>query len=351
MNISWSGTASAIVAVIASGLLTWLILAAGARLPGRPGRYVGRFRRTAGKASIATVMVSTALTVLPLTAVPTEVAEPAIRRLLILLLVGCAAWLVVQILVLVELYAYSRLPVDIADNRRTRSARTRVTLIRRILSAVAVVVAIAVVLMSFQSFRTLGVSLLASAGVVGIVAGLAAQTTLGNVFSGLQLAFSDALRIDDVVVVEGEWGKIEEITLTYVVVRIWDERRLVLPTVHFTTTPFENWTRNESRVTGAVELHLDYTTPLPELRRRAQQVIETSPLWDKREWVMQVTDCTPSTMVVRILASAHDAPTVWNLRCDIREQLLTWLQATHPQSLPTLRVLHATQSAEVPLAR
>nr|WP_269328548.1 mechanosensitive ion channel domain-containing protein [Kineosporia babensis] len=227
--------------------------------------------------------------------------------------------------------------MDVADNRRIRRARTQITLVRRVLGVVVIVLGVAAVLMSFPQMRTFGASLLASAGVAGIIAGLAAQTTLGNMFAGLQLAFTDAVRIDDVVVVEGEWGWIEEITLTYVVVHLWDERRLVLPTSYFVTTPFQNWTRNQARILGSVMLYLDYATPLTELREYAQKVIDANPLWDRQAWVLQVVDTTETTMLVRVLASAHDGPSAWDLRCDIREALLTWLQTHHPQALPVQR--------------
>ncbi|MBT0773030.1 mechanosensitive ion channel [Kineosporia sp. J2-2] len=248
-----------------------------------------------------------------------------------------ACWLIVRSLLVGEEILFWRLRMDVAQNRRIRRLRTQITLVRRVLGVVVVLVGVAAVLMSIPQMRTFGASLLASAGIAGILAGLAAQTTLGNMFAGLQLAFTDAVRIDDVVVIEDEWGWIEEITLTYVVVHLWDERRLVLPTSWFTTNPFQNWTRNEARVLGSVILHLDYATPLPELRHYAQAVIEGSSLWDRQAWVLQVADTTETTMVVRVLASAQDGPTAWDLRCDIREALLTWLQKNHPQSLPVQR--------------
>jgi small-conductance mechanosensitive channel len=196
------------------------------------------------------------------------------------------------------------------------------------------IIAIASMFMTFSQLRTLGASLLASAGIVGVIAGLAAQTTLANVFAGMQLALTDSLRYDDVVVVEGEWGRIEEMTLTYVVVHLWDERRLVLPTTYFTKNPFENWTRNETRVIGAVLLHLDYRAPVEELRAEAQRVVEASDLWDRREWVLQVVDSTPWTMVVRVLASAPDAPSAWDLKCEIREKLIRYMKDNFPEYLP-----------------
>ena len=199
-------------------------------------------------------------------------------------------------------------------------------------------VAVATALLSLPGLKGAGASLLASAGFLSVVAGLAAQTTLGNVFAGLQLTFTDAMRLDDVIVVEDEWGRVEEITLTYVVLALWDERRLVLPTSWFTSHPFQNWTRIESRVLGEVVLHLDYAVPVGALREQARAIVEQSPLWDRHDWVLQVVDSTPSTMVVWVLASAADAPSSYDLRCEIREKLLGWVQAEHPQGLPHLRV-------------
>jgi len=209
--------------------------------------------------------------------------------------------------------------------------------IRRITVALTFVTALAAMLMTFGSVRTIGASLLASAGVLGIVAGLAAQTTLANVFAGLQLAFTDHLRIDDVVVVETEWGRVEEFTLTYVVVRLWDERRLVLPTTYFTTKPFQNWTRDESRVVGSVELHVDFRLAVDPVRLELERVLNESPLWDRRDWVLQVTDVTPTTMVLRALMSAIDAPSAWDLRCEVREKLIAFLRDRFPEALPRVR--------------
>jgi small-conductance mechanosensitive channel len=192
--------------------------------------------------------------------------------------------------------------------------------------------------MTFARLRTLGASLLASAGVAGIVGGLAAQSTLGNVFAGLQLAFTDALRFDDVVVVEGEWGRIEELTLTYVVVHLWDERRLVLPTSYFTTKPFQNWTRTGSRVLGTALLHLDYSAPVDALRAEAERILSASTHWDRRDWALQVVDTTETTMVVRVLASAVDADHAYELRCELREKLLAYVTEHHPSALPRTRV-------------
>lgn len=260
-----------------------------------------------------------------------------VEHAFLLALIAVAAWLVVRFLFVIEDFALERLRLDVPDNRRVRKLRTQVTLIRRLTAAIVTILALASMFMTFAQLRTLGASLLASAGVVGVIAGLAAQTTLTNVFAGMQLALTDSLRYDDVVVVENEWGRVEEMTLTYVVVRLWDERRLVLPTTYFTKTPFQNWTRNETAVLGTILIHLDYRAPVEPIRAEAKRLVEASPLWDRRDWVLQVVDTTPHTKVVRVLASAADAPSSWDLRCEIREKLIDFISENHPESLPQAR--------------
>ncbi len=254
------------------------------------------------------------------------------------LLIAAASWLVVKILLVVEDALFQRLRIDVPDNRRRRRARTQVTILRRLTAVTITLLSIATMLTTFTPLRTLGASLFASAGVAGVLVGLAAQTTLTNVLAGLQLAWTDLLRFDDVVLVEQQWGRVEEMTLTYVALRLWDERRLVLPTTYFTRTPFENWSRRETRVIGSVILHVDYNAPLAELRAEARRLVMASPLWDRRDWVLQVVDTTPSTMVVRVLASAADAPSSWDLRCELREGLLVFLNTRYPGALPRARL-------------
>lgn len=324
------------VALLAAAA-AWLLLRALTIFPGKPGRYARRFRSTCARAYVAFVMSLAALLAWSSSSTETEPLAETVEHLLVIAVIAATAWLAIRVIDLVERFVLRRLHVDTEDNRRMRRLQTQVTLLKRVTDVVILVVTAAAILMTFEELRTFGASLLASAGLAGVVAGLAAQTTLGNVFAGIQLAATDAVRIDDVVVVEGEWGRVEELTLTYVVIHLWDERRLVLPTTHFTTTPFQNWTRKEARVLGSVVLHLDFRTPVEALRAHAQQVIAADPRWDGRDWALQVVDSTDRAMVVRVLASAHDAPTAWNLRCDIREELLRWLQAEHPQSLPRLR--------------
>jgi hypothetical protein len=242
--------------------------------------------------------------------------------------------------------ALARYDVDVVDNRHARRVRTQISLLRRLAVVVIGVLAAAAMLLTFPSARAAGASILASAGVISLVAGLAAQTSLANVFAGLQLAFTDAIRVDDVVVVEDEWGRIEEITLTYVVVHIWDDRRMVLPSTYFTTTPFENWTRKESAVLGSVELDVDWTMPFDAMRAELDRLLADHPLWDRRVGVLQVTDAVGTLVRVRALLSAQDAGALFDLRCQVRECLVTWLQREHGHGLPRLRLGDATAAAD-----
>ncbi len=263
--------------------------------------------------------------------------EQAITYIATALVVLAAAWLVATAVLAVEDMVLRRYRIDVADNLRSRRAQTQVSLVRRVTVAVIGVLAAGAVLMSFPAVRTVGASLLASAGIAGLVAGLAAQSTLANVFAGLNLAFGNALRLDDVLVVEGEWGRVEEITLSYVVLRIWDDRRLILPTSYFTSTPFQNWTRSSSSVIGTVDLDVDWTLPVEELREHAQRVVSDSPLWDGRAYNLQITDATGGQVRARVMVSAADSPTLWDLRCHVREHVVTWLQQRHPSALPRTR--------------
>ncbi|NES30351.1 mechanosensitive ion channel [Micromonospora terminaliae] len=256
---------------------------------------------------------------------------------LVLALIAATAWLVASLLVVAEDTALARFRVDVPNNRHARRVRTQVVLLRRLTIAVIVVLALGVMLMTFPAVRGIGAGVLTSAGVVGVVAALAAQSLLGNVFAGLQLAFSDAVRLDDVVVVEGEWGRIEELTLSYVVVQVWDDRRLILPTSYFTSTPFQNWTRTEAAVLGTAEFDLDWAIPVQAMREELRRLCEGTELWDGRVCVLQVTDATGGMVKVRALVSAADAGSLWDLRCLVREHLVAWVRDQRPAALPRLR--------------
>ncbi|KAD4060064.1 mechanosensitive ion channel [Arthrobacter yangruifuii] len=256
---------------------------------------------------------------------------------LVLGLIGAVAWLAAVLLLVIEALLLTKYSTDTRDNRRLRRLKTQVILGRRVGIAVVISLAVACVLLTIPEVRALGAGILASAGVLSIVAGLAVQGTLTNVFAGMQLAFTDAIRVDDVVVVEGEWGTIEEITMTYVVLHIWDDRRLILPSTYFTTTPFQNWTRRRSDILGTVELDLDWRVPVGELRTLLKQTLADTDLWDRRTSVLQVTDAVKGVVRIRILVSAADSGTLFDLRCLIRETMVTRLQERHPEALPRQR--------------
>jgi hypothetical protein len=262
--------------------------------------------------------------------------DPVLHAITVLVIVA-AAWMVGELLVVLEDAALSKFRTDVQDNQRARRVHTQIMVFRRVTIAVVVVVALGAVLITFPTARAAGASLLASAGIAGVVAALAAQSLLGNVFAGVQLAFSDELRLDDVIVVEDEWGRVEDITLSYVVLHLWDDRRLTLPTSYFTTKPFQNWTRKESQLLGAVEIDVDWAVPTHEMRTELRSIVEHTDLWDGRACVLQVTDAVGGMVRVRALMTAKDAPTLFDLRCHVRERLVEWLRSTYPDALPRTR--------------
>jgi hypothetical protein len=272
----------------------------------------------------------------------TSETELWLEHLLVIAHLATTTWLVGSLVLVAERRAVARFAggdIDIADaDRHRRKVRTQITLLRRIVVALVVVFGSAAVLVTFPAFSTVGKTLFASAGVLSVVAGLAAQTSLGAVFAGIQIAFSDAIRVGDVVVLEEEWGRIEEITLTYVVVHLWDERRLVLPSTYFTKTPFQNWTRNATALLGTVELDVDFAVPLDDMRGELDRLLRSNELWDGRVGILQVTDAVDGYVRVRMLVSAANAPVLFDLRCDVREGIVRWLQHTEPGALPRRRI-------------
>ncbi|MBA4266404.1 MAG: mechanosensitive ion channel protein MscS [Comamonadaceae bacterium] len=228
-------------------------------------------------------------------------------------------------------------PVTVADNLAARRIRTQTQVLSRVLQGLVVLVGVSLMLMTFPAVRQVGTSLLASAGVVGLVAGFAARPVLGNLIAGLQIGISQPIRIDDVVIVENEWGVIEEITGTYVVVRIWDQRRLVVPLQYWIEKPFQNWTRTTSELIGTVFLWVDYRMPLAPLREALQRACEMSEHWDKRFALLQVTEAGERAMQLRCLVTSASAPAGWDLRCHVREYLVDFMQREYPQFLPRQR--------------
>jgi small-conductance mechanosensitive channel len=284
----------------------------------------------------AVVTLATLLLALPTAGLPRG-PYGTVFHVLLLALVAAGAWLAVQVVRVAEDALMRRYDVEVPDNLRARRARTQIQVLGRVVIVTIVGLALVSMLLTFPEARTVGASLLASAGIVGVIVGVAARSTVGNLIAGLQIAFAEPIRLDDAVVVEGEWGNIEEITLTYVVVRIWDRRRLVLPCSYFVEHPIENWTRYSADIVGTVHLHVDYTTPVEEVRAEFEQVLAASKLWNGQTAVLQVVDTTERTMVLRALVSADSAPTAWDLRCEVRERLLAWLQQQRPGALPRVR--------------
>jgi small-conductance mechanosensitive channel len=231
----------------------------------------------------------------------------------------------------------NRYNINISDNLEARRIYTQTQTIRKILAVVIIIVAIALILMGFDSFRNLATGILASAGLASLVIGLAAQKIFGNFLAGIQIAFIQPIRVDDVVIVENEWGKIEDITLTYVVVRIWDLRRLVLPISYFIEKPFQNWTRVSADLLGTVFIYTDYTIPVQAVREELSSIVKNSDKWDGKVCGLQVTDTKEQTMELRVLVSAADSSLAWDLRCEIREKLIEFIQKKYPDALPKTR--------------
>lgn len=262
----------------------------------------------------------------------------AARRLTTLVMIGCFTWLALRLMRGVEEAVRLKNPVDVIDNLRARQIQTQSRVLIRTLSVFILLVGAAGMLMTFPAARQFGASLLASAGLAGLAVGFAARPVLANLIAGMQIAITQPIRLDDVVIVENEWGRIDEITGTYVVVRIWDDRRLIVPLQYFIENPFQNWTRRNSSIIGSVFFWVDYSLPLEpvreELRRLCQEVPE---LWDGRVIVLQVTDTSEKSIQLRVLVSSPDSSRNWDLRCHLREALINFIQRQYPQSLPQLR--------------
>lgn len=260
-----------------------------------------------------------------------------VNQVLTMGMTAAVGWFAVGFTGVIQDVVAARHDITKTDNLEARQMHTRVRVLRRLLVAAIVTVTACLILMSIPSIRQIGITLFASAGIAGLVAGMAARPALSNLIAGVQLALTEPIRLDDVVIVEGEWGWIEEIRPTYVVVRIWDLRRLVVPLSHFIEHPFQNWTRKTADILGTVFIYVDYTIPVDEIREHLHQVLEASDLWDKKVWNLQVTNSTEQTLELRALMSATDSGKAWDLRCHVREELVKYLQREYPQSLPKVR--------------
>ncbi|MGO4443194.1 mechanosensitive ion channel family protein [Mycobacterium sp. 2YAF39] len=336
-------TAAWVAAAVAVAYLLGVAVSWTVQRVGRRSRLMSDTAELTRMPLRATLMVIGATVALKRTSSDAASWRGWLDHALLIALMATVTWGVATLVLVAERQIITRFgggDVGLTDaDRHRRKIRTQVMTLRRIVIAVIVLLGAAAVLMTFPSFSDIGKTLFASAGVLSVVAGLAAQTSLGAAFAGIQIAFSDAIRVGDVVVLEDEWGRIEEITLTYVVVHVWDERRLVLPCTYFTTTPFQNWTRNATELLGTAEMKVDFTAPFDEMRAELNRLLSADPLWDERVGVLQVTDAD-TFVQVRMLVSASNAPDLFDLRCNVREGMVAWLQRTHPGALPRARVEH-----------
>jgi small-conductance mechanosensitive channel len=262
---------------------------------------------------------------------------PLVKQTLALLWIVGVAWLVIRLAYAVEDLILSQYALDVRDNLAARRIHTQIQILKKVVIVVVVILALATVLMTFEKVRQLGTTLLASAGIVGIIVGIAAQKSIATLFAGLQMAITQPIRIDDVVIVENEWGRIEEITLTYVVMRIWDLRRLIVPITYFLEKPFQNWTRISADILGTVFLYVDYTVPVEAVRTELRRIVENSPLWDGQVCLLQVTNATERTVELRALMSATESSNAWGLRCEVREKLIEFIRQNYPDGLPKVR--------------
>ncbi|GAA4214545.1 mechanosensitive ion channel [Pedobacter jeongneungensis] len=249
------------------------------------------------------------------------------------------ALILVRLINVLEDYFYLKYDLNKENNLKERKIRTQLQFVRKFIVSLIILITAAIILLSFESMRKIGAGLLTGVGIGGIIIGFAAQKSLGNLLAGFQIAFTQPIRIDDVLIVEGEWGKVEEITLTYVVVNIWDQRRLILPITYFIEKPFQNWTRVSADLLGTVFLYLDYTIPIEPMRQEMTRLLTLNPLWDKRVNVVQVTDSTKDGAIeVRFLMSASNSSRAFDLRCYVREAMISFIQNHYPESLPKKRL-------------
>jgi len=273
---------------------------------------------------------------LPLFRLDTTFVNPFNRIIEIGLTISFAG-LLISAFRIFEDYVYHQFDLNKADNLKERKIRTQLIFIRKVIIILIALITLAIILLSFDNVRKIGAGLLTGVGIGSIIIGFAAQKSLSNFLAGFQIAFTQPIRIDDVLVVEGEWARVEDITLTYVVLKIWDQRRLILPINYFIEKPFQNWTRNTSEILGTVFLYVDYSIPVESLRTELKRLLENSDLWDKRVGIIQVTDAREKTMEIRALVSARNSSQAFDLRCYIRENLLKFINETAPQSLPRTR--------------
>jgi small-conductance mechanosensitive channel len=335
-NLVWSAgiLATAIVAALIAHLAVFRLLQRLVRH--KPGVLNQSFVRHGERPTRWIFPLLTVLAVLPGLPLP-PIFMLALEHITGLGLIAAIAWLFLLFIDITSDVLSGRYRIDVEDNLLARRIQTQFMMMRRIMNVLVTVVTLAIMLMTFPAIKHIGVSLLASAGLATLVAGMAMKGTLANLIAGVQIAFAQPFRLEDAVVVEGEWGWIEEIGTMYVVVRIWDLRRLVLPLSYFLDHPFQNWTRTSAQILGNTLLYADYTVPMIELRAELRRICESTKLWRGQVCVLQASDCTEHTVQLRALMDARNSGDAWDLRCLVREGLIDFLQKNHPESLPRFR--------------
>mgnify|MGYP001401797487 CR=1 FL=1 len=293
------------------------------------------FKNTRNSARMAMVFLALQLLIPACSFTPT--LAKTLRHGVAIGLIASITWLVIRGISVIDDMILARHPIGVKDNLRARQIHTKTRVLSRSLIIIVSTIGVAAVLMTFDSVRDFGKGLAASAGVAGIVLGFAGRATIANLIAGVQLALTQPIRIDDVVIVEGEWGWIEEIRSTFVIVKIWDDRRLVVPLNYFIEQPFQNWTRKTADLLGSVFIHADYRLPVQRVREELERIVKECEEWDGRVCVLQVTDAKEQTIELRALVSAADSPTCWDLRCKVREKLVGFIQSEFPDCLPRVR--------------
>jgi small-conductance mechanosensitive channel len=335
-DLAWSAGISVVaiaVALVIRSTVLWLLR----RLARRKKTILGQSLLTHGERPTRWIFPLLAvLAILPDLPLPPSL-KLALEHMTGLGLIAATAWLAILLVHIASDFLSARYRTDVADNLAARRIQTQCQMLRRIMVILIVVVTLAVMLMTFPPIKQIGEGILASAGLASLVIGMAMKSTFSNLIAGAQIAFTQPFRLDDAVVVEGEWGWIEEIGTMYVVVRLWDLRRLVVPLSYFLDHPFQNWTRSTADLLGSCFLYTDYTAPLDRMRDELQRICRSTPLWAGKVCGLQVTDCKEQTMQLRALMDARNSSDAWDLRCLVREKLIDYLQKNHPHSLPRLR--------------
>jgi small-conductance mechanosensitive channel len=273
---------------------------------------------------------------MPLVPIPADL-KSILQHALGLGVIASIGWTAVILTELAGNIIFARYSMDSPDNLSARRIRTQTQVLQRIITLTVSIVTASIMLMTFPAVRHVGVSLLASAGLAGLIVGMAARSTLSNLIAGVQVALTQPIRIEDAIVLEGEWGWIEEINTTYIVVRLWDLRRLIVPLSYFIEKPFQNWTHTTANLLGTVMIYADYTAPVQQLREELHRILETTELWDKKTWALQVTDATERTIQIRALMSARNGPAAFDLRCYVRERLVQFLSDKCTLAFPKQR--------------